>query len=426
MATQPSYEALQQVYGQQQEPSGIMGLLSSPAAQGLLGMGLGALASNGTRAQAIGRGGLLGLSAFSNAKGAQDNRLLQMAQAKSRSDALGALRAGEDGAISATPAQLIAAGFDDPAKWEALRNYGRDKFKQMESVTNADGSRSLHSVDEYGRVRNTGLSNAPEIKPQDLGGKVSGVNPYTGQEAWSADKTLTPDQVQDTANQPFRVVNGQIVPNPAYQAYSTQRAAAGAARTNVKVENKMGESLAGQIGPMMKDSQIAADAAVKQVLAANNIDQALDSGKVFTGPGANAKLTVTQWADALGMTGNDQKAKLANTRSAIQGLAQLTLQGRQQMRGQGAITDSESALAERANSGDVSLTPSELRVLTSAARRAGQYMHGEHKRKLDAVAANPDYTNMVPFYTVPDLPATPVPPQSQAPAGGGWSIQKVN
>lgn len=191
MATQPSYEALQQVYGQQQEPSGFMGLLSSPAAQGLLGMGLGALASNGTRAQAIGRGGLLGLSAFSNARGAQENRLLQMAQAKARSDALGALRPGEDGSISATPAQLIAAGFDDPVKWEALRNYGRDKFKQMESVTNADGSRSLHSVDEYGRVRNTGLSNAPEIKPQDLGGKVSGVNPYTGQEAWSADKTLT-------------------------------------------------------------------------------------------------------------------------------------------------------------------------------------------------------------------------------------------
>lgn len=191
MATQPSYEALQQVYGQQQEPSGFMGLLSSPAAQGLLGMGLGALASNGTRAQAIGRGGLLGLSAFSNARGAQENRLLQMAQAKARSDALGALRPGEDGAISATPAQLIAAGFDDPAKWEALRNFGRDKFKQMETVTNPDGSKSLHSVDEYGRVRNTGLSNAPEIKPQDLGGKVSGVNPYTGQEAWSADKTLT-------------------------------------------------------------------------------------------------------------------------------------------------------------------------------------------------------------------------------------------
>lgn len=427
MATQmPSYGAYQQVYGQQPEQGGFMGLLSSPVAQGLLGAGLGALASRGTTAQAIGRGGLLGLSAYGQAQDTQNNRLLQMAQAKLQQDALAKMTPGVDGAISASPATFLQAGFSDPSKWADIRNAGRDKLKEIQQVTGADGSKSLYGVDEYGGVRNTGLANAPEIKTQDIGGQVIGWNPYTGQQASAVNKSLTPDQVQDTANQPFMMVNGQIVANPAYQAYSKAKAAAGAARTNVQINNKMGESLAGQIGPMMKDSQIAADAAVKQVQAANSIDQALNSGQVITGPTANARLTVAQWADTLGMGGKDHKAKLENTRSAMQGLAQLTLQGRQQMRGQGAITNDESKLAERAISGDLSLTPDEMRVLSNAARRAGEHIYSEHQRKVQAVASNPDYASMVPFYSVPQMPTAPQPPATQNQTPGGWGIQRVN
>lgn len=419
----PDYGALQAVVGQP-EQGGLMGLLNSPAGQGLLAAGFGALGGRGTTMQAIGQGGLLGLSAYGQAKSQQENRLLTAAQAKLKQDALNAMQPGQDGQINASPAALVAAGFTDPSKWEAIRNVGRDKLKQIEKVTNADGSQSLHGVSEYGGVSNTGLRNAPEIKAQDLGGQMAGINPYTGQQAWTAEKSLTPDQVQDTANQPFMMKDGQIVPNPGYQAYSKQKAAAGAARTNVQINNKMGESLAGQIGPMMKESQLAADAAVKQVQAANTIDQALDTGGVITGPAANARLTVAQWGDALGLGGADQKAKLENTRAALQGLAQLTLQGRAQMRGQGAITESESKLAERAISGDLSMSPTELRVLSSAARRAGQHIHQEHQRKVGAVSANPDYSPMVPFYAVPELPQPPA--ARQAPAAGGWGIQKVN
>ena len=423
----PSYDAMQQAWGQPQQ--GLTGLLSSPITQGLLGAGLGAMASRGNTMQAVGRGGLLGLSAYGQAQDQQQNRILQMAQAKMQQDAMNQLQPGADGAVNATPGLLMRAGFNDPSKWEAIRNIGRDKLKQTHEVTNADGSKSLYGVSEYGGVSNTGLTNAPEIKTQDLGGQVIGWNPYTGQQSSTVNKSLTPDQVQDTANQPFRMVDGQIVANPAYQAYSQAKAAAGASRTNVVVQNKMGESLAGQIGPMMKDSQIAADAAVKQVQAANSIDQALNSGQVITGPTANARLTVAQWADTLGMGGQDQKSKLENTRAAMQGLAQLTLQGRQHMRGQGAITESESKLAERAVSGDLSLTPGELRVLSNAARRAGQHIYGEHQRKLQAVSNNPDFSPMVPFYAVPQMPEgqqNPSPPASAGLGSGGWGIQKVN
>lgn len=400
-----------------QDQGGLMGLLTSPMGQGLLAAGLGAMGSRGNTMQAIGRGGLLGLSTFGQAQETQQNKLIEAAKRKAQQDALAALTPGQDGVVNASPSTLMAAGFSDPSKWDAIRNMGRDKIKQMEKVTNADGSQGVHAISEYGGVTNTGLQNAPELKTQDLGGQVVGINPYTGAQPWSANKSLTPDQVQSSVNDPFRVgPDGQIVANQAYQEYAKQKASAGAARTSVQVNNKMGESLAGQIGPMMKDSQGAADAAVKQVQAANTIDQALASGGVITGPGANARLTVTQWGDALGLGGADQKAKLENTRSVLQGLAQLTLQGRQQMRGQGAITESESKLAERAISGDLSMSQAELRVLTNAARRAGQYVHQEHQRKVQAVSNNPDYAPMVPFYAVPEMPPQQAAPQ--APAGG--------
>ena len=45
-----------------------MGLLTSPVGQGLLAAGLGAMGSRGNTMQAIGRGGLLGLSLTSAVK----------------------------------------------------------------------------------------------------------------------------------------------------------------------------------------------------------------------------------------------------------------------------------------------------------------------------------------------------------------------
>lgn len=391
---------------------GIFEMLNSPVAQGLLAGGLGALASRGSRAQAIGQGGLLGLSAYSQAAAGQQNKLLEEAKRQAQQQALASLAPGADGTIAAAPATLVAAGFTDPSKWDAIRNAGRDKIKEYQDVRMPDGSMQRVGFGEYGNTVDTGRAPAKELS------NVNGV----ATDMWGAQNGQV---LAQDPNQPFFIgPNGQMQANRAYQDYSKQKAASGATRVSTIVNNKMGESLAGQIGPMMKESQLAAEAAAKQVQAADTIDRALDTGKVFTGPGANIRMTATQMADALGMTGADQKEKLTRTRETVQGLAQLTLQGRQQMRGQGAITDSESKLAERAISGDVSLTAEELRVLTNAARRSGQHVFAEHQRKAQVIQSNPDYAPMAPFYNVPPMqqPAQ----QPAAPTGGGWGIQKVN
>jgi len=65
------------------EQGGLMGLLSSPMGQGLLAAGLGAMGSRGSTMQAIGRGGLLGLSTFGQAGLQVFNGLLAKAGAVS-------------------------------------------------------------------------------------------------------------------------------------------------------------------------------------------------------------------------------------------------------------------------------------------------------------------------------------------------------
>ena len=391
--------------------NGIFEMLNSPVAQGLLAGGLGALASRGSTAQAIGRGGLLGMSAYGQAAGQQENKLLEAAKLKMRNDAFASIKPKEGGGYTADWGALLKSGqkADD---LDALRNFGRDKIKEFQDVRNPDGTMQRVGFNEYGGTVDTGRAPAKERT------NVNGV----ATDLWSAQNGQV--LAQDPNKAFYTGQDGQFKANDAFQNFDTRKSAAGATRVSTIVNNKMGESLAGQIGPMMKESQVGAEAAIKQIGAADAIERALDSGNVITGTGANARLTVNQIADALGMAGADQKEKLKNTRETIQGLAQLTLQGRQQMRGQGAITDSESKLAERAVSGDFSLSPEELRVLTNAARRSGQHAYQEHQRKAQVIQNNPDYAAMAPFYDVPAMQK-----RQQSPAAsqsGGWGIQKVN
>lgn len=223
---------------------------------------------------------------------------------------------------------------------------------------------------------------------------------------------------QTAANAPFTPGPNGPVPNVPAQQFMLDKARKSAPNVTVKTDVKTGESLAGQVGPMMKDSVALAEGAVKQVDAANRIVNAVDSNKLFTGPLANQRVTMAQVGQMMGVGGKDDAEKLANTRGAIRGLAELTLQGRQQMRGQGAITESEGKLAEKAMSGDISeLTAAEVRQLARASERAARFNHTEHMRKLKVMQENPALTGIAPFYQGPSMPAEIPDPVPAAPAG---------
>ena len=197
--------------------------------------------------------------------------------------------------------------------------------------------------------------------------------------------------------------------NPEFAGYQMGLKKAGAPN----VTTVMGKSIASEVGPMMKEAQGIAQAAVKTEDSANRILQAVDSNKLFTGTGANVRLGAAQLANTLNLGGDTLEAKIGNTRQAMQGLAELTLQGRQQMRGQGAITESESKLAEKAISGDISFTPTEIRQLANAAKRSSEYAYGAYQTKLGEMAKNPDTSGLVPYHQVPRMtPQNAMPDQS--------------
>jgi hypothetical protein len=231
--------------------------------------------------------------------------------------------------------------------------------------------------------------------------------------------TIVPKQANMASDLLIPDGNGGFVPNAQLVEVKKGIAKSGAPSVNVKTDIKMNEGIANQVGPMMKESVIAATGAAQQVDAANRIIQAVDTNKIYAGPMATTRLKIAQVGDLIGVGGKDEQEKIANTRQAIRGLSEMTLQGRKSMRGEGAITESEGKLAERTFSGDINeLTPAEIRQLAKASERAARFLHGEHNRKVEQMRKTPGLENVTPFYEVP-----PIPEPAQAAPGqtGGLS-----
>lgn len=212
----------------------------------------------------------------------------------------------------------------------------------------------------------------------------------------SATKDTTPAKVKEYE---FAVSQG-------YKGGFTDFIRSGTPSTNVSVS--MDKGVAAQIGPMLKDAQIQAQGANSQIDAADRVIQAVDTNKVIAGPAATPQLKLAQIGSVLGVTGKDTAETIANTRQAIRGFAELTLQGRKSMRGEGAITESEGKLAERAFSGDIdSLTPAEIKQIANASKRAAEFTLTEYNRKLDVLKKDPTTAQLAPFYEVNRMPAAP-------------------
>ena len=206
---------------------------------------------------------------------------------------------------------------------------------------------------------------------------------------------------------PAKVKEYEFAVGQGYKGGFTDFIRSGTPSTNVSVA--LDKGVAAQIGPMLKDAQIQAQGANSQIDAADRVIQAVDTNKVIAGPAASPQLKLAQIGSVLGVTGKDTAETIANTRQAIRGFAELTLQGRKSMRGEGAITESEGKLAERAFSGDIdSLTPAEIKQIANASKRAAEFTLTEYNRKLKTLEKDPATAQLVPFYEVNRMPAAPM------------------
>lgn len=171
--------------------------------------------------------------------------------------------------------------------------------------------------------------------------------------------------------------------------------------TMPKIEVKMGESVAGQIGPMAKESRVQAQGAVSMFDAADRIQRALDSGKVSSGPFTTQVQTVKQLVQKVGGGSDDG---IRQTRQVIKSLAQMSVEARKQLQGQGQVTESEAAAVAKADSGDINdLTTGELQDLVTLTKRAAHMTAKSHQGILDSMGASDATKGMIPFYQVPNV-----------------------
>ena len=158
----------------------------------------------------------------------------------------------------------------------------------------------------------------------------------------------------------------------------------------------VGKSLSEPVGKRVEASLVKAEGATSMMDTANSVREALNAGNVIAGPLANVR---TKFAQLLELAGAGDKEKLVNTRTAIQGLAGLTLESRAELRGQGQITDTETKLLEKARSADVGdLTIPELQQVVNVSQRLASRLYGNHQTLLDRMKDDPAAKDSMRYY----------------------------
>lgn len=384
-------------------PEQIQALQSNAAKQALLASAVTMLGMSGPQRVPVGTGQALGAALGAGAGGYQssfDNTLKQMIAAqqmqdyKSKADARKKYEAALAGATTRQPQNIaMARGQGSQLEMLSRPEFGGD-MAEAETIGALKANLPTREVVDQGKANQAALDYLRIIDPAkyvELTGKTD----------------ATPSKVKEYE---YAVAQG-------YKGTYTDFIKSGTPSTNVSVS--MDKGVAAQVGPMLKDERIQAQGAALQIDAADRVINAVDSGKIIAGPTATPQLKLAQIGSAMGLTGKDTNETIANTRQAIRGMSELTLQGRKSMRGEGAITESEGKLAERAFSGDIdSLTPAEIKQIANATSRVAKFSLGEYNRKLKTLEKDPAMAQIVPFYEVNTLPSQKTGVKSYNPKTG--------
>lgn len=209
-------------------------LLNSPQGQGLLAaaFGMAASARRGAPWNTVGAGGLAGLTAFGNAQDritAQQNDALRQQYMKAQAGRMDAETQG---------LQRKTQQADDLRKWFDTQDPWLQATGGSLSPT-TDNAQRIAQVDPrlrqmWGAAKHGALpleeffkATAPQ-KPQQkvVGNTLLEVSDKGVKPLWTQPAELDP-------NKPFNLVDGQIVPNDAYQKFALGKARAGASSTSV-------------------------------------------------------------------------------------------------------------------------------------------------------------------------------------------------
>lgn len=422
---------------------GLLGFVKTPEGQGLLSAAFGGLAGarRGQPMNSLGRAGLAGIGGYGQALDRQDRtaqeaqerqlRTMQIQQAQDQmqdkaldrttaqrfytpaTEAKPGLGLLNDSLPPEMRAPAVAPVAAKPAAFD-LQGYAQARMGQnptaglalMQAIQKETPINKLDvkdytpaSVQKFAQTKNYGdLVRMDKLHFADTGGTVAGLDPFTGKPVSTSAKTGNPFSdlvVGDGA--------GGLAPNSPLIAAKTSIAKAGASNTNLNVntEKSFLGDVAGGVGKAVVDARGGAQSALGTIATVNRLTDALDSGKVMAGPGTTFRQYGLQVGSMLGIAGKDANEKLLNTRQAIQSLAQLELDGAQQMKGQGQITEAERSIIKRAASGDVDgMTTGELRLLGGVLERSARTKIRGYNSQIKPLLANPHAAPIAPFMAV--------------------------
>lgn len=195
-------------------------------------------------------------------------------------------------------------------------------------------------------------------------------------------------------------------------------ATAGSSNISVNTEKSLLGKISDVVGEQIGNQHSAAQGALQTIDTANRLRDAVSSGAVMSGPGANFQVVGAQIAQKLG--NGDSPEGLVKTRETIKGLAELALAARASLKGQGQISDYEGKLLQRASTGDIdTLTAPEIKTLADLADRSARITIKQNRANVDKLRKNPNAAMLADILHVEEpgqyQPKTPTPAPGVAP-----------
>jgi hypothetical protein len=185
-------------------------------------------------------------------------------------------------------------------------------------------------------------------------------------------------------------------------------------------EKKLSETLGTSAGKMLETSYNEAVSAKDTLGVIREIRPLITQEGIYAGPLSQAPRFIDQVATQLNVSGDDTKQKLANTAKVMQGLAKFELNAAAAMRGQGAITENERMLIQRAAAGRLDqFTVPEVNELLGALEKTSNYRLQQHDERLSTIkssARSPEVSGLVDLFKVTPL-------STQLPSGA--SVRRV-
>ncbi len=305
----------------------------------------------------------------------------------------------------ATPAQI--------QEMLGAPNWGRPKVARMVDVAGGPTGAGQQGMTDFGDVVGAVIPKPVESKIAPNGQVYNGYQ-------------LTPGRVFSDPNKAFSLSpDGLPVANTPFQQYELNKARAGATNVSVNTEKQFAGTLAEGIGKQVAAGREEALGAVANLNTINRMDAALNSGKVLAGPMTSAAVTLRQIGSVIGVGGKDNNEVLANTRTTMQGLAQLALNGADQLKGSGQVSDAERRLLRDAASGDIDkMTTTEIRTVMSISKRVSEYKLSQHQANVDRLSRVPGAAPISEFFGV-NAPAPADAPVAPSGLPNGWSMREI-